>query len=77
MKLKVAIAILYCLIDTSLIQAQEIIPTYSDYLTDNLYLLHPSMAGAANFNKIRLTARQQWFDVKEAPSLQTLSINGR
>jgi len=35
------------------------------------------MAGAANFNKIRLTARQQWFGVKEAPSLQTLSVNGR
>ncbi|MCM4158381.1 type IX secretion system membrane protein PorP/SprF [Antarcticibacterium flavum] len=59
------------------IKAQEVIPTYSDYLTDNLYLLHPSMAGASNFNKIRLTARQQWFDVKNAPSLQTLSIHGR
>ncbi len=58
-------------------QAQERgIPVYSDYLTDNLYLLHPSMAGTANANKIRLTARQQWFDVDEAPSLQTLSING-
>lgn len=58
-------------------KSQEVIPTYSDYLTDNLYLLHPSMAGAATINQIRLTARQQWFDVKDAPSLQTLSINGR
>lgn len=58
-------------------QAQEIIPTYSDYLTDNLYLLHPSMAGASNMNKIRLTARQQWFDVKDAPALQTLNIHAR
>ena len=56
---------------------QEVIPTYSDYLTDNLFLLHPSMAGAANMNQIRLTARQQWFDVEDAPSLHTLSINGR
>ena len=68
---------LFCLLKPSNSAAQEVIPTYSDYLTDNLYLLHPSMAGAANFNKIRLTARQQWFDVKEAPSLQTLSVNGR
>ncbi|MGA9590295.1 MAG: type IX secretion system membrane protein PorP/SprF [Salegentibacter sp.] len=59
------------------VTSQEVIPTYSDYLTDNLYLLHPSMAGAANINQIRLTARQQWFDVEDAPSLQTLSINGR
>lgn len=53
------------------------IPVYSDYLTDNLYLLHPSMAGASVTSKIRLTARQQWFQVEDAPSLQTLSINGR
>lgn len=58
-------------------QAQEVMPTYSDYLTDNLYLLHPSMAGAANMNKIRLTARQQWFDVQDAPSLQTFTIHAR
>ena len=57
--------------------AQEVVPTYSDYLTDNLYLLHPSMAGASNMNKLRLTARQQWFDVKDAPALQTLSLHVR
>lgn len=57
--------------------AQEVIPVYSDYLTDNLYLLHPSMAGASNMNKLRMTARQQWFDVENAPSLQTASIHAR
>ncbi|WP_405573640.1 type IX secretion system membrane protein PorP/SprF [Winogradskyella sp. Asnod2-B02-A] len=57
--------------------AQEGIPIYSDYLTDNYYLIHPSMAGVANCAKIRLTARQQWFGVDDAPSLQTLSMNGR
>ena len=59
------------------LEAQEVIPTYSDYLMDNLYLLYPSMAGASNYNQIRLTARQQWFDVDNAPNLQTLSVNGR
>ena len=59
------------------VDGQEIIPTYSDYLTDNLYLLHPSMAGASNLNKIRLTARQQWFDIEDAPALQTLNIHAR
>lgn len=57
--------------------AQEGIAIYSDYLTDNYYLLHPSMAGAANCAKLRLTARQQWFDQDDAPALQTLSFNGR
>ena len=56
--------------------AQEGLPVYSDYLSDNYYLLHPSMAGAANCTKARLTARQQWFGQEDAPALQTLSING-
>ncbi len=57
--------------------AQEVIPTYSDYLTDNLYLIHPSMAGASNFDQVRLTGRTQWFDVEQAPNLQTAAINSR
>jgi len=57
--------------------AQEGLPIYSDYLTDNYYLIHPSMAGVANCAKVRLTARAQWFGQDEAPNLQTLSINGR
>lgn len=77
MKPVLAVLLFFFLLFTKRTEAQEVIPTYSDYLTDNLYLLHPSMAGASNLNKIRLTARQQWFDVKEAPSLQTLSIHAR
>lgn len=57
--------------------SQEGIAIYSDYLTDNYYLIHPSMAGAANCAKLRLTARQQWFGQDDAPALQTLSFNGR
>lgn len=56
--------------------SQEGIAVYSDYLSDNYYLIHPSMAGAANCAKIRLTARQQWFGQDDAPQLQTLSFNG-
>lgn len=55
--------------------AQEGLSVYSDYLTDNYYLIHPSMAGAANCAKIRLSARQQWSDNDKAPALQTLSFN--
>lgn len=57
--------------------AQEGIAIYSDYLSDNLYLIHPSMAGAANCAKVRLTGRQQWFGNDKAPALQTASFNGR
>lgn len=57
--------------------SQEGLPIYTDYLTDNYYLIHPSMAGAANCSKLRLTARQQWFGQEDAPKLLTLSANGR
>lgn len=57
--------------------SQEGIPVYSDYLSDNYYLIHPSMAGAANCDKLRLTARKQWFGQEDAPQLQTLSFNSR
>ena len=57
--------------------SQEGLPIYSDYLTDNYYLLFPSMAGAANCTKVRFTGRKQWMDQDEAPNLQTVSINGR
>jgi len=57
--------------------SQEGIAVYSDYLSDNYYLIHPSMAGAANCAKVRLTARQQWFGQADAPAMQTLSFNGR
>ena len=55
--------------------SQEGIAVYTDYLTDNYYLIHPSMAGASNCAKLRVTGRQQWFGQQEAPSLQTMSFN--
>lgn len=77
MKLKditvIAIMMLFGYIATS----QEGLPIYTDYLTDNYYLIHPSMAGAANCAKVRLTSRQQWFGQDDAPKLTTLSVNGR
>lgn len=62
---------------TSYSFSQEGIAVYSDYLSDNYYLIHPSMAGAANCAKIRLTSRSQWAGQEDAPKLQTVSFNGR
>lgn len=57
--------------------AQEGIPVYFDYLSDNYYLVYPSMAGIGEGGKIRATARQQWFSVDEAPNLQTVNAHFR
>ena len=58
-------------------ESQETLPIYSDYLSDNVYLVHPSAAGIGNTGKLRFTARQQWAGVKDAPSLQTISYHNR
>ena len=76
MKFKIKVLLIF-LITVSYSYSQEGIPVYSDYLSDNYYLIHPSMAGAANCAKIRFTARKQWFGEEDAPALQTLSFNGR
>ena len=55
--------------------SQEVIPVYTDYLSDNVFLVHPAAAGIGNCGKIRLTHRQQWFGTENAPSLQTLSFH--
>jgi len=58
-------------------ESQETLPIYSDYLSDNVYLVHPSAAGIGNTGKLRFTARQQWAGVKDAPTLQTISFHNR
>ncbi|MDO6471377.1 type IX secretion system membrane protein PorP/SprF [Maribacter sp. 1_MG-2023] len=69
--------ILIFLIVGSKSTAQEGIPVYFDYLSDNYYLVFPSMAGIGEGGKVRATARKQWFDVDDAPSLQTINAHFR
>jgi type IX secretion system PorP/SprF family membrane protein len=62
---------------TASVDAQETLPIYSDYLSDNVYLVHPSAAGFRDCSKIRLTGRTQWSGIKDAPSLQTINIHSK
>ncbi|WP_435134934.1 PorP/SprF family type IX secretion system membrane protein [Formosa sp. A9] len=77
MTLKTLKVFLFFMVVIPFCRAQEGLPIYSDYLTDNYYLIHPSMAGVANCAKVRLTARQQWLGTDDAPRLMTLSANSR
>jgi type IX secretion system PorP/SprF family membrane protein len=55
--------------------SQETLPIYQDYLSDNVYLVHPAAAGIGNSSKLRFTARQQWAGIPNAPALQTVSFH--
>ncbi|TYQ00276.1 type IX secretion system PorP/SprF family membrane protein [Tenacibaculum adriaticum] len=57
--------------------SQETLPIYQDYLSDNVYLVHPAAAGIGECGKIRLTARSQWLGVDNAPQLQTASFHAK
>lgn len=62
----------------SIAKAQYRMPIYTDYLTDNYYVIHPAMAGAHYEGlKIRSSFRTQWLDVANAPALQSLNVHAR
>ena len=71
-----AFIVLYCLCITNFF-GQETLPIYQDYLSDNVYLIHPAAAGIGDCGKVRLTARTQWLGVDNAPQLQTASFHAK
>lgn len=69
----------FCLIVCGMLtkstQAQEGIVLQTDYLVENLALIHPGMTGAnLAGSRIYLGMRQQWFGIKDAPQTQLLSF---
>ena len=48
-------------------------PVFSDYLSDNVFLIHPSAAGIGNCGKIRATAGRYW----AGNELQTVSYHNK
>lgn len=50
------------------------LPMYSQYM-NNKFLLNPAVAGSEDYIPVRLTARQQWVGIQDAPSTQALSGN--
>jgi len=70
--------ILFVLGQAQFMHGQLQLPVYSDYLTDNYFLVHPAVAGAQLEGvKVRMTHRSQWQGVSNAPSLQTINAHAR
>ena len=78
MKLVVrCLVLLLMLIKTTYQFSQGTLPIYTDYLSDNVYLIHPAAAGIGDCTKLRFTAHQQWAGIPDAPALQTLSYHSK
>ncbi len=50
------------------------LPLYSQYMM-NAFLLNPAIAGSVDYFPVRLTARQQWVGINDAPSTQAISAH--
>jgi len=74
---KTCFIVFVSLLVQNVVKAQGTLPIYSDYLSDNIYLIHPAAAGIGNSSKLRLTHRQQWSGNVDAPSLQTVSLHNK
>jgi type IX secretion system PorP/SprF family membrane protein len=72
MKRNIFIVSLFVLM-TSWSNAQQL-PLYSQYML-NGFLLNPAIAGSVDYFPVRLTARQQWVGIKDAPSTQAISAH--
>ncbi|MGJ5640676.1 PorP/SprF family type IX secretion system membrane protein [Formosa sp. S-31] len=65
--------ILMCLVGM-FSKAQELsIPTYTQYLADNPFIMAPSYAGIGENIKVRVNGLTQWVGIKDAPDNQSFS----
>ncbi len=55
------------------VKAQELtLPTFTQYLADNEFVISPTYAGIGDYVKIRGNALTQWVGIEDAPDTQTL-----
>ncbi|THD70014.1 type IX secretion system membrane protein PorP/SprF [Robertkochia marina] len=53
--------------------AQELtLPTFTQYTSDNEFVISPTYAGIGDFVKVRGNALTQWVGIRDAPDTQTL-----
>jgi len=73
MKIIISIVVLVIVtLATQSLKAQQL-PLYSQYML-NGFLMNPAQAGSVDYRPLRLTARQQWTGIDDAPS--TVAISG-
>jgi type IX secretion system PorP/SprF family membrane protein len=70
--------LLLLLLTLTTANAQELtIPTFTQYLADNPFVISPAYAGIGDHVKIRLNGLTQWVGIKDAPDMQSLAADMR
>jgi len=70
---KFSLLIFSLLVITSVLNSQQL-PLYSQYMM-NGFLLNPGITGSVEYIPVRLTVREQWTGITDAPSTQALSTH--
>lgn len=69
---------MFLLIGSALSYGQEFnLPIQNQYLADNPYLISHAYAGIGDCWQLRVGGFEQWIGVDQAPSTQSISIDGR
>ena len=73
--LNCGIFFLFLIFSNGIAKAQEGYPLYTEYLSGNPYIAHPSMAGdrLAGF-RIKTSLRKQWIEQADAPNQQMMTL---
>ncbi|MBL29670.1 MAG: hypothetical protein CMC81_00275 [Flavobacteriaceae bacterium] len=57
------------------VYCQGFIPMFNEYLSENLYFIHPAMVGVnLSGTRIQFGNRQQWIDIQDAPGTKLLTL---
>ncbi len=62
---------------SQVIGQEQTLPVINQYIADNPFLLSASYAGIGDCWQARFTGFEQWVGLSDAPSTQSLSIDGR
>ena len=73
-KYKSALFILALLVNLN-VRSQGFIPMFNEYLSENLYVIHPAMVGVnLSGARIQFGNRNQWFEIEDAPGTKLLTL---
>ncbi|WP_340076286.1 type IX secretion system membrane protein PorP/SprF [Leptobacterium sp. I13] len=74
---KTLIAFIFCCVMFTSHSQELTLPTFTQYLADNAFVISPTYAGIGDYIKIRLNGLTQWVGVKDAPDTQSLAADVR
>ncbi len=75
--MKTYINILFCLLVANSYSQELNIPTFTQYLGENDYVISPAYSGIGDNIQIRINGLTQWVGIKDAPDNQSLAVSGR